>query len=304
MKWRPMRWIRRTGLERGLAVVSPLPGGVAALRLQDDGQRPRLQALAWAQGRRPDKDTLAQLAREIGAGKMDVLALLDRAHYQCVVIDAPPAPAEELMAAARWKLRDLLNFHIDDAVLDYLPLPANAGRTPLLFVVAAQAAAVRDLAQPYQEAGLRLEVIDVAESAQHAIAARLAHPDYALALLHMAADSALLTFSYGPDLILSRHIDGRGATGDYLYERVALEVQRSVDYFERQYAQLPLARVYLAPAPDLPALRAKLAESLTLGVEGIDLQNLFDLERAPELQSPQRQNQFFHLLGAALRSST
>lgn len=298
-----MRWFRRAGVERGLAVVSPFAGGVAALRMQERGGRPRLEALAWAQAQQPDAETLSRLVREIKAGKMDLLALLDPADYQCVVIDAPPAPEDELMAAARWKVRELLDFHIDDAVLDYLPLPPGAGRAPMLFVVAAKAQAIRQLAQPYQEANLRLEVIDIAESAQHAFAARLAIPDYALALLHLAEGHALLTFSFGADLILARRIEGQGLTGPYLYERVALEVQRSVDYFERHYSQFPLARLYLAPAPDLEALQARLVDSLALGVERIDLQSLIDLQEAPQLHSLLRQNQFFHLLGAALRQS-
>jgi MSHA biogenesis protein MshI len=188
-------------------------------------------------------------------------------------------------------------------VLDHLPVPGGAGRAPSLYVVAAQAPAVRALAKPYHDAGLNLEVIDVRETAQHHIAQKLVPEDYAIALLHLEGDLGLLTFTFGDDLVLSRRIEGRGASGDFLFEKVAMETQRSVDYFERQHSWFPLAKFYLAPMPEAQALRAKLAEFLPVSVEVIDLGSLFDLSATPDLQDAQKQNVAFHLLGTALRAA-
>jgi MSHA biogenesis protein MshI len=298
-----MAWFKRSSGDRRLAVVSPVPGGAGALRLEGDTRRPRLAAFAWRHTPQAGADTLNQLAQQIGARDIPLAALLDTSQYQTVLLEAPPVPEEELMGAVRWKIRDMINFHIDDAVLDHVPVPAGGGRTPSLYVVAARSVAVRALANPFHEAGLHLEVIDVRESAQNALAALLAPADYAVALLHMEDDAGLLTFTFGPDLILSRRIDGRGASGDFLNEKVALEVQRSVDYFERQYSWFPLAKLYLAPMAGAAPLRAKLAELLPVGVEQIDLDSLFDLGGVADLQTPERQNEAFHLLGAALREA-
>ncbi len=293
--WRP-----RT--DRSLAVVTPVAGGAAALRLEEAGApRPRLAGLAWAPRAQPDAAILDRLSRETGARQCRIAALLAPEHYQSLIVEVPPVPEEELPAAIRWHVRNLIGFHIDDAVLDYMLIPG--GRTPAMYVVAAQSAAVRALANLYQEARLRLEVIDVRESAQNALAARLAPPEYAVAMLHLEGDVALLTFTYGHDLILSRRIEGRGAHGDFLLEKVAMEVQRSVDNFERQHAAFPLARVYLAPTTEADGLRTRLMEFLQVGVESVDLSSLFELDAAHELQSPGRQNQVFHLLGAALREA-
>lgn len=294
-------WFKTTARTRGLAVVTPTPGGAAALRLDEGGAQPRVAAYARRLGQAPQADALMQLAQEVGAGDARLLALLDPAHYQTVVVETPSVPEEELRGALRWKVKDLINFHIDDAVLEHLPIPAGAGRAPALYVVAAQAPAVRELARPYQAADLRLEVIDIRETAQHNLATRVMPADYAIALLHLEEDSGLLTFSFGPDLILSRRIEGRGASGAFLFEKVAMETQRSVDYFERQYSWFPLAKVYLAPMAEAGALRAKLLEYLPVGVEILDLAGLFDLSATPELADAPRQNAAFHLLGAALR---
>lgn len=298
-----LRWFRRRPAHAGLAVVTPAPGGIGAARVAAHTDPPRLEAYAWHHAPLPDSASLAHLAGEIGARASPILALLDAAHYQAVVVEAPAVPDDELLGAVRWKVRDLINFHIDDAVLDHLPIPMPAGRARMLYVVAAQAQAVRELVRPYHQAGLEMAVIDVRESAQNALAARLAPPDYAVAVLHLGAEHGLLTFSFAGELVLSRRIDGRGASGEALLDKVALETQRSVDYFERQYAWFPLARLHLAPMPDAAGLRARLLEYLPVGVEVIDLAVMFDLAGHPGLSSPAQHNQAFHLLGAALRES-
>jgi len=298
-----MGWFNRPRAHRGLAVVSPMAQGAGALRLGALTDTPRVEAFAWTRSAPLGAPALVQLAAQVGARDLPLVALLDSAQYQTVVVEAPNVPEEELGGAVRWKVRDLINFHIDDAVLDHLPVPTGAGRTPSLYVVAAQTAAVRELARPYHEAGLDLEVIDVRESAQNAIAARLVPADYAIALLHLEGDQGLLTFTFGPDLILSRRIDGRGASGDMLLDKVALEAQRSVDYFERQHSWFPLAKLYLAPMAEAQALRTRLQEYLPVGVEVLDMARLFDLSATPDLALPEQQAEAFHLLGAALREA-
>lgn len=296
-----MAWFRAAARVPRHAVLSPCHQGVAALRLDRDTAQPRVSGFALSDAASLSIDLLHRLARDAGVEDAPLIALLDQERYQTVMVEAPSVPEEELRGAIRWKVKDLINFHVDDAVLDHLPIPAGGGRNQALYVVAAQSQAVRDLAKPFVDAGLLLDVIDIRESAQHNIALRLAPPDYAVALLHNDGDNGLLTFSFGDALVLSRRIEGRGARGEALHDKLALEAQRSVDYFERQFSWLPLAKLYLAPAPDTPDLLRKLGEYLTVGVEPIELIRLFDLGGAARLQDVATQNQVFHLLGAALR---
>ncbi|MDD5390589.1 MAG: hypothetical protein PHD37_14700 [Gallionellaceae bacterium] len=283
------------------AVLSPCQGGAAALRLEGDPGHPRVASFAVADNPALTPDLLDRLAREAGIQHAPLTTLLDQEAYQTVLIEAPNVPDEELPSALRWKVKDLINFHIDDAVLDHLPVPGRAGQPSSLYVVAAQAPAVRELARPYQQADLPLAAIDIREAAQRNLGVRLAPEDYAVAILHFDGESGLLTFTFGEDLVLSRRIEGRGAGGDFLFDRVAMEAQRSVDYFERQFSWLPLAKLYLAPMPDSAPLARKLAEYLPVGAEVLDLGRLFDLSGQERLLDERMQNRVFHLLGAALR---
>jgi MSHA biogenesis protein MshI len=284
------------------AVLSPCQGGTAALRLEGDRGRPRVVAFVLADSP-ATPDLLDRLAREADIRSLPLTALLDQDAYQTVLIEAPKVPDDELPGALRWKVKDLINFHIDDAVLDHLTVPGRAGQPASLYVVAAQAPAVRELARPYHQADLPLAAIDVRETAQRNLCVRLAPEDYAVAMLHFDGELGLLTFTFGDDLVLSRRIESRGASGDFLFDRVAMEVQRSVDYFERQFSWLPLAKIHLAPMPDSALLARKLGEYLPVGCEVLDLGRLFDLTGQERLNDERIQNRVLHLLGAALREN-
>lgn len=300
-----MNWLKPRSRKSSHVVLTPNAGGVAALRVRDAGER--VSVLAYVQTQPQDGGAgltsalLSRAAADVDGKSAPLIALLDQETYQTVMVEAPSVPDEEIRSAIRWKVKDLLSFHIDDAVLDHLPVPGGSGRPASLYVVAAQAAAIRGLAQPYHDAGLHLDVIDIRESAQHQLAMRIAPAEYAVAVLHFDGENGLLTFSFGASLILSRRIEGRGATSEALFDKVAMEVQRSVDFFERQYSWFPLAKLYLAPTPQSQALLRRLGEYLPIGAENFDLSSVFDLTGQVALQTAQAQNAAFHVLGASLR---
>jgi hypothetical protein len=56
--------------------------------------------------------------------------VLGGGEYQFMSVEAPNVPREELKTAMRWRLKDMLDFPVDDATIDVLDMPAdpNAGR--------------------------------------------------------------------------------------------------------------------------------------------------------------------------------
>jgi len=296
-----MNWFKPRRRSRGHAVLSPLQNGVAALRVRDEGEKVRVLAFARADGVAINAVVLNQVAAEAGVKNLPLISLLGQDFYQAIMVEAPSVPDDEIKSAIRWKVKDLLSFHIDDSVLDHLPVPGGGGRPASLFVVAAQASALRTHVQPYHDAGLKLDVIDIRETAQHNLAMRIAPTDYAVAMLHFDGENGLLTFSFGASLIMSRRIEARGASGESLFDKVAMETQRSVDYFERQYSWLPLAKLYLAPTTPAQALLRRLGEYLPIGAEAMDLTRVFDFSNQTQFQDIKLQNAAFHLLGASLR---
>lgn len=296
-----MKWFGRTSKTAADAVLSPCGGGLGAVRLERGTDRPRLVEFALRDIPAVTPDLLHRMAGEHALRDLPLICLLNAEDYQTVVIDSPQVAEDEFHAALRWKVKDLIGFHLDDAVLDHLPIPLLQGRAANTWVVAAKTTAVRALADQYRQAGLNLQVIDVRETAQRNLTALLAPDDYAVAMLHVDGQDSLLTFNHGGELLLSRRIEGRGASQEQLLDRVGLETQRSVDYFERQFHTLPLAKLYLAPMPEHPRWRDYLAAQLSIPVEGVDLARFIDLNGQDRLADPRLQNQVFHLMGAALR---
>jgi MSHA biogenesis protein MshI len=296
-----MNWFKPHARRLAHAVLSPYGNGVAAMKIRDSGEKASVLAFTQQESGPFNTQLLNQVAADAGIKNQPLITLLGQEHYQTVMLEAPNVPEDEIKTAIRWKVKDLISFHVDDAVLDHLPVPGGSGRPATLYVVAAQIAAIRALAQPYHDAGLLIDVIDVRETAQHNLAMRISPADYAVALLHFDGENGLLTFSFGEHLIMSRRIEGRGATGESLFDKVAMETQRSVDYFERQYSWFPLAKLYLAPTTHSLALLRRLGEYLPVGSENLDMERIFDFSEQAQLNNVSLQNKAFHLLGASLR---
>lgn len=297
-----MKWFKRSAHDHDLAVLSACPGGAVALRLVKAGAKLKVASYALQAAPVATANTLDLLAGEAGIEKAPLIALLSPEAYQVLLLEAPNVPDDELRSAVRWKLKDMLDYHVDDAVFDLLKVPGGeAARLAYLYAVAVPAQGVRELIALYRESGLALEVIDVDETAQRNIAARLEPPGYAVGLLHVLGERGLLTFTFDGELVLARRIDLRGVPPDEVAERVVLEVQRSVDYFDRQFHALPMSRLYLAPMAEGDELYRQLHENLSLPVERLDLGLIFDFSGHDALQQPAVQAQVFHALGAAMR---
>jgi MSHA biogenesis protein MshI len=84
-----------------------------------------------------------------------------------------------------------------------------------------------------------------------------------------------------------------------LFDRIALEVQRSLDYYDSHFRQSPITTLALAPMPrEVPGLVDYLKANLSINVITMDLTKLMECEvdLKPELQSA-----CLTVLGAALR---
>lgn len=154
--------------------------------------------------------------------------------YQVLMVDAPDVPVEELRAAVKWKIRDLIDFHIDDVAIDVFDVPTRAATSPSrsLYVVAARSSAVRGLVDKLFEAGLEIGAIDIVEMALRNLAFADAGEDERLVTLYLERDRGVIVLSHGATLYFTRQLDlGYAGVGDpQVNARLTLEIQRSLDY--------------------------------------------------------------------------
>lgn len=256
-------------------------------------------------------DHLERLKRDAGLGNSLCTTLLAPGEYQLLMVEAPNVPDNELKTAIRWKIKDSVSCRIEDAGVDVLKIPVNKSRSDRaqsLYAIVAANEVIQKRMALFESAKLSLAVIDIPETAQRNIAAFYEQPDRALAMLTFDEHGGLLTFTSGGELYLSRRIEintGQLSDADadmraQYRDRVELELQRSLDYFDRQFNHLSLSRLLLS-APDESKLLEFLSSSVGVAVVKLDLSQVMDISAVPALSDPEFAAMVLPALGAALR---
>ena len=253
-------------------------------------------------------EALIRLRKTLHLERYHCTTLLNFGDYKMLQIDPLNLPSAELKSAVRWRVKDMIDYPVNNATLDILNIPGETKNA--LFAVVAPNETVARRMQLFQEAGIPLEVIDVAEMAQRNVSALFETQGRGLAMLSFGELGGLLTFTYKGELYLSRFIDlvisqlteASEEQRKQQLERIALELQRSLDHFDRQYRHIALSGLLLTPMPSQIGLEAHLTENLGIPVETLDLGRAINCSLLPELRQSLRQAQCFQTIGAALRT--
>lgn len=258
-----------------------------------------------------DKD-LERAAKELGFEHHQCMALLSPTEYQLLLIEAPSVPPTELRDAARWRIKDMIDYSVDQATIDVLDIPTDpsvASRGHSMYAVAANNAVIQGCMDRCSRARVPLSVIDIPETAQRNIAAIFESPDRGIALLYAGKTQVLLTVNFRGELYLARRIDAsldelekfaQGGSED-AKNRILLEVQRSFDHLERQFPFVSVEKLLVAPTPADTGLQSYLAENLDLPVAELRLEDV--LSFSPDVEFGREVAwRFFHLFGATLRN--
>jgi len=273
--------------------------------------------LAFAHARRVREGKAKVAGYAVDSAKRDLAAgvqcstLLRPGEYDMLMIEAPNVPRGEMKSALRWKVKDMVDYPIVEATVDFLDIPpqegAAADRGRQIYAILARNDVIQGRAEQFARAGVPLQVIEIPETAQRNVAALYEPPQRGVALAYFGADWGLLTITHRGELYLARRLevgvdalasDPDGEDGGPL-ERVALEIQRTLDHFERQFRHVAVGKLLLAPTGRATRLAEILRARFELPVEGIDLAEVLDFAHgAPDAATQWR---LFHHFGAALR---
>jgi len=72
---------------------------------------------------------LHKAGQDMHLGQYQCAALLKPGEYQLLLVEAPNVPKDELKSAIRWRIKDMIDYHIDDATVDVLDIPELIGLT-------------------------------------------------------------------------------------------------------------------------------------------------------------------------------
>jgi MSHA biogenesis protein MshI len=256
--------------EGGVSLVCAEAHPIETHAGEGETARPFLQAAEWL----PESDSqrqgrlLEERVEQLGLRRKACHLVLGREDYNLLLVEAPAVPTSELREALRWRIRDLIDFPADQAVLDAFLLPEDRSRggKRMAYVAVAHRHLIEQRIAQVADARLDLQVIDIPELALRNLVYRLCDTARGVALVKLGGGTGSLHIVRGDDLHLARRFNvpyEGGLLEDLPEDVLLLEIQRSLDYFERQMRQPPPGQICLIGenlSPD------KITESLTNGL--------------------------------------
>lgn len=284
---------------------------IADLVRQADG-KPRVHSCESFAREGSELEILKRLKSAKRLARNPCTTLLTEGQYQLLQVDMPgnatELPRDELRESLRWRVKEMVDFPVEAAGIDLLDIPATGNRNPQLWVVIARQDVLQPRIRQFQDAKIALTAIDIPELAQRNLASLFEEANRGLAFLSFDRLGGRLTVTYRGELYMTRHIDVgtaelTGPEAGALHERVLLDIQRSLDNFDRNYSAINLTRLLVGPIPNAgsEAFVDYLRANLSLPVASANLAEVMDLAQIPELLNPAAQADAWLALGAALR---
>lgn len=299
----------------GWMAVLPQRGGVTLAHVvRETGARPEIRLLDSFAVENGEQDALLRLCKARQLKTYACTTLLGAGDYNISQLDAPPVPREERKEALRWSLKEIVSYPVDTACIDVLDIPnagLPSGRSAGVLAVSAAEQTVRARVAPFEAAKIGLEAVDIPELAQRNVAALLEDENRGLAFVRIDEAGMMLTLTFHGELVAVRRgemnslqlSDDDAEMRARSRERLVLELQRSLDNFDRQYSHIPVSKVVLASYPPVKNLADELRENIYVPVLEMDLAGVLHFPSVPELKSPSCQAKNLLAIGAALRTA-
>lgn len=229
---------------------------------------------------------IADLQAELNfTGKCHIV--LSTQQSQIVQVDKPTVPAAEINAALKWQVKDLVSISPENMVLDYFDGPLLAGGKEKINVVCAPIDELKKIVAATNKEGAEVESITTVEFAFSNLLAT--QSDACLLVCQQPNEEIILLIVKQGKLYFHRRLRGfrkiAHKTEDELamtvIDNLALEVQRSSDFFERQLKQAPIKEIkVLLPINNESFLARKLAENTHIPVTLLSLPEKYQQHRS------------------------
>ncbi len=214
--------------------------------------------------------------------------VLGAGEYSLYLVESPAVPIQERSQAVSWLVRDLVNFPIEEAVIDTFELPFSRARDNLnmLYAVVMRKSQMADIEGFMNGSGLVLTHIDIPELALKNIVNLDPKYKEGCAFIQLHAQGGRLILLQNNSICMIRSFDLSlddlvSPTGATALESLCLEIQRSFDYVNSMFRKnISNAVVFAKTSVDISMIQE--AVKNTLGFEV----NIFDFSEKIKAENP------------------
>ncbi len=255
--------------------------------------------------------SLEQLAQQQKIHEQSTVAVLPPNSYQLIQIEMADLPEDERRDAARWQIRERIDYSVEEAIIDLFDVPSfGVTKKPHTYVVSAPQKMLREQIKVIEDANMTLEAIDIPEFALRNICDLFVTDDRGLALLLLLDHRGVLVIVRDGVMYLVRWLNqGMDALIPYAegnlealtekLDTIVLEVQRSFDYCESTFNLPQVSRLLVAQTKqEIPVVTSYLNDYLTTKVETL---SFADVLTVPDSSEQIELNQLLFAIGGALR---
>ena len=238
--------------------VDFLSDGVAIAQVQTGKKNPgaiiRSEFVA-ATGTPDQVQVLKQWVHDNNLQKAPCVCLVADDDCDIYQVERPEVDDSEMIQAVSWKIKDLINYDVTNAVVDSYPMPVSNNNKPQqVGVVAARENVISSYVESIRETSLELDALDVHELSRSNLDVVQHSAGESLMLLTLTSDKGLLSVYHDTDLCVSREfmigIDQlalASSEDESIFDALLLEIQRSLDYFESFYGMGTVSMLRIFP---------------------------------------------------------
>jgi len=290
----PLSWLKPKKLAQGCLGIEMNHGRVWAVHRTDRGV---IASYTPADDTDPQNalEKLGEWIRENNLEGIPAVVCLDAGRYELQLVEAPPVPPEELSDALSFRIGELVSESAADKVLQAFPLPSDAyrGRMTMAFAAITERSYLRQIVQFCRDTGIDLKQIQINELAALNLLASI-EPEASVAVLRMEDTTGIIYLYREGALYFTRQISlgtddlglselnvtegGLSMQTSSRIDVLALELQRSMDYFESQLGLGAISQLWVMKPDyvDVTDALGELEERINTPVRLMSLEGAFN----------------------------
>lgn len=179
---------------------------------------------------------------------VDCYAVLSREDYRLILIEKPKVADNETGESVRWLIKDLIDFPLEEAVVDFFPAPVRTGQSAKIYVVVARLQWLNTLAGMIKTASLNLKAINIAALAIRNILSSLHITGIGNSAIFLTQEGEYCHILVVKDrlIYLERKLEfgSQSESNAQMFEdfcnRLVTELQLSIDFYQNRDKTIPI----------------------------------------------------------------